>query len=78
MRPLQRKIQPEIMPVSIGKIPEPDSFSLSNGVPVYLIEAGSEEIMRIDFIFKAGLIHEGSVSSSFHCKYDATGRNTEL
>lgn len=58
MRPLQRKIQPEIMPVSIGKIPEPDSFSLSNGVPVYLIEAGSEEIMRIDFIFKAGLIHE--------------------
>jgi predicted Zn-dependent peptidase len=55
---LQRKIQPEIQPVELKSIPEAELFYLKNGVPVYLIEAGSEELMRVDFIFDAGQVKE--------------------
>jgi len=57
MNNLQR-VQPPVFPVEKVLIPEAKFFSLSNGVPVYLIEAGTEDIMRIEFIFKAGLIRE--------------------
>jgi zinc protease len=57
MEKLQR-IQPPVFPVEKVLIPEVSSFSLSNGVPVYLIEAGNEEILRMEFTFKAGQIKE--------------------
>ena len=40
MEKLQR-IQPPVFPVEKVIIPEASSFSLNNGVPVYLIEAGN-------------------------------------
>jgi zinc protease len=46
--------KPEIVPVELGKIPEPFSFTLDNGVPVFLFESGTEEIERLEFSFKAG------------------------
>jgi len=57
MNNLQR-VQPPVFPVEKVVIPEAKSFRLNNGVPVYLIEAGTEDIMRIEFIFKAGLVKE--------------------
>ena len=53
-----RKIQPPVFPVTRIKIPDIASFTLNNGVPVYLIEAGTEDIMRVEFSFKAGIIKE--------------------
>ena len=58
MRLPDRKTQPKMSPIGIDKLPEAESFSLKNKVPVFLIEAGSEEIMKIDFIFKAGQVVE--------------------
>lgn len=58
MRPPDRKIQPAMIPVGIDRIPEAEPFSLKNQVPVFIIEAGSEDLMKIDFIFRAGLIME--------------------
>lgn len=55
---LKRNIQPEIRPVELKSIPEAEFFCLKNGVPVYIIEAGSEELMRVEFIFDAGQIRE--------------------
>jgi zinc protease len=55
---LERKIPPEIRPVELESIPEADFFNLKNGVPVYMINAGSEELMRVEFIFDAGQIKE--------------------
>jgi predicted Zn-dependent peptidase len=57
MNNLQR-IQPPVFPVEKVIIPEAKSLKLNNGVPVYLIEAGTEDIMRLEFIFKAGQIKE--------------------
>jgi zinc protease len=55
---LKRNIQPEIRPVELQSIPESERFCLKNGVPLYIIDAGSEELMRAEFIFNAGQIKE--------------------
>jgi zinc protease len=57
MNSLQR-IQPPVFPVEKVVIPEANSYKLSNGVPIYTIEAGTEEIMRLEFIFRAGQVKE--------------------
>ncbi len=57
MNNLQR-IQPPVFPVDKVNIPEAKSFTLNNGIPVYTIEAGTEDIMRIEFTFKAGQVKE--------------------
>ncbi len=57
MTTLQR-IQPPVFPVDRIVIPEAQTFKLDNGVPVYLIEAGTEDIMRLEFTFRAGQLYE--------------------
>jgi zinc protease len=52
------RIQPPVFPVEKVFIPEALSFRLNNGVPVYFIEAGTEDIMRLEFTFRAGQIYE--------------------
>ena len=55
---LKRKIQPEIRPVELKSIPETELFYLKNGVPLYIIDAGAEDLMRVEFIFNAGQVKE--------------------
>jgi zinc protease len=55
---LHRKIQPEICQVELKKIPEAELFILRNSIPVYLIDAGTEDLMRVEFIFDAGQMKE--------------------
>ncbi len=50
--------QPPVFPIEKVDIPEADALRLKNGIPVYIIEAGTEDIMRIEFTFKAGQIKE--------------------
>jgi zinc protease len=57
MNTLQR-IQPLVFPVERVTIPEVKSLNLKNGVPVYIIDAGTEEIMRLEITFRAGQIKE--------------------
>ena len=57
MNSLQR-IQPLVFPIEKVIIPEAISFRLNNGIPVYLIEAGTEDIMRVEFTFRAGQVKE--------------------
>jgi len=53
MNTLQR-IQPPVFPVERVIIPDVKLLNLNNGVPVYIIDAGTEEIMRLEIIFRAG------------------------
>jgi len=53
-----QRVQPPVYPLGKINIPEAVSFNLANGIPVYLIEAGTEEILRIEFTFRAGQINE--------------------
>lgn len=52
------RVQPPVFPVEKVIIPEAKCFRLDNDIPVYLIEAGTEDIMRIEFVFKAGQIRD--------------------
>jgi zinc protease len=57
MKDLQR-IQPPVFPVEKVVVPEVRSVTLDNGVPVYLIDAGTEDIMRLEILFRAGQVKE--------------------
>jgi len=39
-------------------IQQVQSFKLDNGIPVYTIDAGSQELTRIEFVFKAGTFYQ--------------------
>lgn len=53
-----KRIQPPVFPVSTIDIPAVSEIRLRNNVPVFLIEAGTEELVRIEFIFNAGYVKE--------------------
>lgn len=57
MKYLQRR-RPPLAEIKIRRLPDVEKVCLKNKIPIYLIEAGTEDIMRIEFVFKAGQIYE--------------------
>jgi zinc protease len=57
MNTFQRE-KPAVHPVKKVSFPPVGSYRLKNDVPVYLIEAGNEEIMRMEIVFRAGQVRE--------------------
>ncbi|HEX2969328.1 MAG TPA: pitrilysin family protein [Bacteroidales bacterium] len=53
-----RKMQPPVFPVEKPQMPGISQFFLDNSVPVYILEAGTEDVIRIEFVFNAGQIKE--------------------
>lgn len=53
-----RKTQPLTVTPSAGIIPEPEKVMLNNYVPVYLTGKGTEDLLRIEFVFDAGQVME--------------------
>ena len=54
MNTLDRNIAPKFQPFSSVNFLQPKNLHLDNGVPVYVISGGSQEILKISFIFNAG------------------------
>jgi len=50
-----RNIQPPIRPAEKPKLIEPQKIFLDNGLPVFLLHAGTQDVCRIDFTFDAGI-----------------------
>jgi predicted Zn-dependent peptidase len=40
------------------EIQQAEHFKLDNGIPVYTIDAGSQELTRIEFVFRAGMFYQ--------------------
>lgn len=51
---LNRRIQPIVNPIEYIDMIQAEKRLLSNGIPVYFINAGSQDVVKIDFIFEAG------------------------
>jgi zinc protease len=51
---INRKKAPAVKLVEFLKSIEPRYIQLSNGLPVYLIDEGIQEVLRIELVFKAG------------------------
>ena len=53
-----RKIQPGLRDIGEVRLPEPEKYLLDNGIPVYVIDAGTQELMRIELLFDAGSFYQ--------------------
>jgi len=58
MNILNRTIQPETVTPTVGAISEPGKVMLDGGVPVYLLGYGTEDLLRVEFVFDAGQVRE--------------------
>jgi predicted Zn-dependent peptidase len=61
-----RKKMPRIREVKNLVVPPPDSWNLSNGIPVYETNLGTQDILKLDLVFFAGrpFEHKKMVSRS--------------
>ncbi len=51
---LNRQIQPTVNPIEHIDIVQAEKRLLSNGIPVHFVNAGTQDVVKIDFIFEAG------------------------
>ncbi len=58
MSPLNRNQAPELQLPKAIEIPEPGIEMLPGGFPILAVNSGSQEVMRIEFIFSAGTLYE--------------------
>ncbi|MBU8892487.1 MAG: insulinase family protein [Bacteroidales bacterium] len=55
---LNRKQQPEFKNIENINIPVPKKINLNNGIETYIINAGTQEVVKIDVTFNAGSWHQ--------------------
>jgi predicted Zn-dependent peptidase len=53
-----RSIAPEIKSIESVSYRKADSHTLSNGIPVYTLSVGNEDVVRIDCMFRAGIYYQ--------------------
>jgi len=51
---LNRTIQPTVNPIEHIDMVKAEKRMLSNGIPVHFVNAGTQDVVKIDFIFEAG------------------------
>ena len=51
---VERTKMPDIKEVGDLKVPRPDVWFMSNGVPVYELDMGTQEIVKLELAFYAG------------------------
>jgi len=55
---LNRKQAPDFKTIDKIDIQQAESFTLKNGIKVFTINSGSQELTKIEFIFKAGMYYQ--------------------
>lgn len=55
---LNRKLAPEFKTIDKIDIQQAVEHTLTNGIKVYTIDSGSQELTKIEFIFKAGMYYQ--------------------
>ncbi len=55
---LDRKTAPDFKTIDKIEIPQVKSFTLDNGIKVYTLNSGSQELTKIEFLFKAGMYYQ--------------------
>ena len=51
---MNRTIAPEAKRIEKVQLIRPERKDLSNGIPCFLLNTGSQEVLRLEFIFRAG------------------------
>jgi len=62
----ERTIAPEIQSIASIKWEQPELITLQNSIPAYALHGGSQEVVRVEFIFNAGsAFHHNPLIPSF-------------
>ena len=67
---LNRHLPPAAGPLKQVNLPQYSQVSLSNGIPVYLLNQGTAEVVQVQMVFKAGSSYQEKVGQASY-----TGRN---
>ena len=62
---LDRTVAPPFKRIEVVDVVEADHVQLSSGLPVYYINAGSQEVLKIELVTNAGSCYEDKAGSSF-------------
>jgi predicted Zn-dependent peptidase len=60
-----RSIAPRLRKAEKLNYTRPETGSLSNGIPFYIIDSGDQDIIRVDFCFQAGSRYQEKVFQSY-------------
>lgn len=55
---IDRRKRPDIRPIERIDIQEPQTQIMPNGIPLHVIHAGNEEVVRMDLLIHAGIWHQ--------------------
>ena len=55
---LNRDISPEFKEIKKIDIPKTERLTLSNGTKLHIIKGGSQDIVKLDWVYKAGLYYQ--------------------
>ncbi|MCF8296898.1 MAG: insulinase family protein [Saprospiraceae bacterium] len=55
---INRKVQPQVLSIDTINLEQPLEVKLDNGIPVYKINAGTQDVVKIELIFGAGSWYE--------------------
>jgi zinc protease len=55
---IDRTVAPAFKAIEHIHIPQAEAHQLSNGIPLYIINSGSQELVKIEFVFKAGMYYQ--------------------
>lgn len=70
---MNRAFAPEINLIDSLALPEVKQLTLDNGVPVYLLNEGEQEVVKVELMFKAGKWFEEKSGSRFNQPHVARG-----
>ncbi len=62
---LDRTVAPPFQRIESVKVVEAKHFQLSSGIPVYYLNAGSQEVLKVELFTNAGSLYESKRGSSF-------------
>lgn len=62
---LNRTVAPEYIEIEDISIKEVEKTTIVNNIPVYILNSGEQELLKIDFVFNAGIWHESKNGVSY-------------
>jgi zinc protease len=62
---IDRNIAPSYIAIDKIEFQQPKTETLNNNIPVHIISAGTQPVLRLEIIFKAGIWYEPSVGVSY-------------
>jgi zinc protease len=67
MMHLDRKIAPRVKSIESIDFPEVEFHSLKNGIPVYIMNSGTQDIVKLDILVEAGQWFSDNIMIPFYC-----------